>query len=133
MRSLSMGVGCDFTISIFEFPIHKSFRMRSSEKKWGGGGCGADLRNGGLGTLTPKKVSGKADRKQNYGRGQVLELGGVAKSQIHRIADDGSGGKDKENRRPWVSRHAIRNGSAAGGTAEGKNGSGSQAIKNPAD
>src|SRR5215831_12811659 len=24
------GVGCDFPISIFEFPIHKSFRMRSS-------------------------------------------------------------------------------------------------------
>src|SRR5690348_7248426 len=81
----------------------------------------------------PKKVRGEADGEQNDGGSEVLKLSRIAKRQIHGVADNGGSREDKKYRRPRIPGHAVGNGPAAGGAANGKNRRGSQTVENPSD
>src|SRR5215469_3827759 len=123
--------------SFFPFWNPASDKDASPEGPQRAEGSLRDLSHSSLATrhflAAPKEVGGEADSKQNDGCGEVLELCWVAKCQAHGIPDNSGGREDKKNRRPGISRHAVRNRPAPIGAPNRKNRCGPQAIENPAD
>src|SRR5215469_3507010 len=110
-------------------PSTSSFALRLKlSSNWKGIGVssapGAGVLRGGA--SAPKKVGREPHSKQDDRCRKVLELRRIAERQVHGVTDDGSSRKDKENRRPGISRNAIRERLTGMGAANGKDGGSSQ-------
>ncbi len=60
-------------------------------------------------------------------------MGGVEEGEDDRVANDGDGGQNEEQRGPGVAGDAIGKRLALCGAAERENGRGAEAIENPAN
>ncbi len=58
---------------------------------------------------------------------------GVFDGGVDGVADDGEGGEDEQDWRPGIPGHAIGNGFARIGAADGEDAGGAESIENPSD
>src|SRR6266446_1513554 len=100
----------------------------TTTKKWG-----EDATDSGAGAFAPEEIGGEAEKHDDDGGDEIVELVGVAEGEKDGVAHDGRRGEDEDKRRPRIAGNAVGNGLALGGAADGKDGRGTEAIENPAD
>jgi len=86
-----------------------------------------------VGAEAPEEIGGKSEGEEDDGNDEILELARVAEGEIDGVGDYGGGGQDKEEWGKRVAGDAVGKGHASGCAAKGKNGSGGEAVEDPAD
>src|SRR6266852_603035 len=94
---------------------------------------GDDAADSGAGAFAPEEIGGETEEHDDDGGNEIVELVGVAEGEKNGVAHNGCRGEDEDEWRPGIAGNAVGNGLALRGTADGKDGRGTETVENPTD